>query len=152
MKKILSATFTAVLVISWLGYGFYSDYLWADKAKESKLKEGWIVVAERDDFGHLALPWTWLYPPVTGVWFIKPNEVKKIGDVVLVTVAGCLNDYFKTDEYIQCEMFDLANNRYSASPNCTEFTSEAIQNTEWNKCPVGTPYFKIISSLRDFYR
>jgi hypothetical protein len=100
-----------------------ADYTWAESVIRKKVSEGWTLAAT-DNHGDLVRAWTWIKPPVTGLWFTRPDDVWEIlddtepprGPIVYAPVLRVSYDYSKTELDECIEFFDLGAGRSAFLP------------------------------------
>jgi len=151
--KILKISSIVLLIVALLFFYARSDYTWADRVKEEKLKEGWTLVFEQDNFASLSKPWTLFKTPVTGLWFVMDAETMPLLsnlNIYLSSVLYVRYDYSQTEESHYYELFDIERMKSAMLPAenlemaLTAVAKIPLDEFEWQNYEHGSPGSKLI--------
>lgn len=148
MKTKLKVLAGVLIVGAWFLWDARSDYTWSDIMTQKKTAEGWSLVATQDNFADLIRPWTWIKSPVTGLWFTKPSESRRIGPVVIAPVLRVSYDYSITEQEEYVEFFNIDTGKSAFPPENTTPESINYASLEWHDYPAGTPGDKLIKYIQ----
>lgn len=152
IKRIATVLVALLVVAVWVFFHARADYSWSEKMIEKKTAEGWTLAATQDNFGDLVRPWTWFKTPVTGLWFIRPQESRRFGSVIAVPVLRVSYDYSKTEQGKHVEFFDIAKGRSAILAEDIPIEKVVLSQLQWVAYPPGTPGDKLIKYLQERMR
>ena len=143
MKTKLKGLAGVLIVGAWFFWDARSDYTWSDIMTQKMTAKGWTLAATQDNFTDLIRPWTWIKSPVTGLWFTKPSESRRIGPVVIAPVLRVSYDYSRTEQGEYVELFNIATGKSAFPPHNTNPENINYASLEWRDYPAGTPGDKL---------
>jgi hypothetical protein len=155
MKKTFVALGVILIIGLWVYLDSRSDYTWAQRIIDKEYSDGWALAARNNNFVDPFHPWTLFNAPVTGLWFVRPNEIQSTGtsDVVVLDVLRVSYDYSRTERESYVEYINIKNGTsayLSSKPNAKAVVQLDLT---WTRFPVGTPgddLIKFVQALPQF--
>ena len=147
MKTKLKVPVGVLIVGAWFFWDARSDYTWSDILTQKKTAEGWTLAATQET-SDLILPWTWIKSPVTGLWFTKPSESRRIGSVVIAPILRVSYDYSKTEQKEYVEFFNIATGKSAFPPQDATPENTNYASLKWHDYPAGTPGDNLIKCIQ----
>jgi hypothetical protein len=150
MRNKLIVLGVVLLIGAWIFFDARSDYSWSEMIVEKKSAEGWTLAATQDNFVDLVRPWTWFNTPVTGPWFVKPEQLRRLDSsfIVIAPILRVSYDYSRTEQETYVECFDVANGKSAFLPESTPIESVSLSQLKWHDYPSGTPGDKLIKYIQ----
>ena len=151
MKKILKAIFGILFLSLIIALVFSSarvDYSWSELMIRKKTAEGWTLAATSDNYVDILSPWTLFKTPVTGLWFIKLNDLTQNGPFIAGSVLHISYDYSKTEQEEYIELFDIEKGKSAFLLKDTNIELYDPSSLEWNDYPPGSPGDKLIKFIQ----
>ena len=138
-------------IFLWIYFSAIGDYKWADSAIEDATQKGWTVIIQQNDLSDIVMPWTWVNPPVTGLWFINKQGIRKMEQgIYLVHTLRLHYNYSSTESGESFECVNVETEESSLLSDVQDFTQVDIEELEWQKYDEGSPGHQIIEYIVNY--
>lgn len=122
-------------------------YTWDDVYREQAREAGWELAAEYEA-GELVLPWTWFWPPVFSLGYVRPDSIYRGGGRVYAKVLWLRrSDDGDVERDLSPLVFDCDSSLFGAVPNT--FEVDDFQNAVSGPSP--EQWLDMSEQLKDYF-